>query len=224
MLISFRSFLTAITVLVLGVSGAHVSSARADAVFHWHDAHTKLSVAYPDTWRMVHDQKPDDILTIMAPSDGAFPMCRVRVREDRRSVIYPQRYSTNIQHVNYSRDFWEGYVGEFAAANLGEVGDDAALGRGFGSYANMSFISDSGPRMQRRGIAFVSLYRDNAYIFECSAQASLYEQWHDEFLRIASSINFRKEIHELPGGHYRHFVADPMIVSRGPTPAESVYY
>lgn len=206
-----RSFLAILAVLGLGISSANAE------IFYWQDDGSKASVVYPDTWRIVHNQKPDDVLTIMAPSDNAFPMCRLRVREDRRHVIYPQRYSKNIQHIDYSSDFWQDYVGEFRAANLGAVHDNAGLGKGFGSYADISFISDAGPKMQRRGVAFVSLYRDKAYIFECSAEASSYEQWHGSFMKIASSIDFRKEIYEFPGGNYRHFLADPVIRVHGPS-------
>lgn len=200
-----RSFLTIITVL-----GFSFVPAQAET-FYWQDDGTQVSLSFPDTWRMVHDQKADDVLTIVAPSDGAFPMCRMRVREDRRSVIFPRRFADEIQRVNYSRDFWEGYAGEFRAARLDDTHDDAGLGRGFGSYAHISFISDAGPRMKRRGIAMASSYRDKAFIFECSAEESVFEAWSPLFRQIARTVDFRKEIHELPGGHYRHFPADGVI-------------
>ena len=200
-----RSFLTVLTVLGLSISSASAHE------FYWQDDGTKLSLSFPDSWRMVHDQKADDVLTIVAPSDGAFPMCRMRVREDRRSVIYPARFSPNIQRINYSRDFWEDYIGEFRAARLDEVQDNAGLGRGFGSYAHMSFISDAGPRMKRRGLALASIYRDKAFILECSAEASTFETWYPVFRHIASTVDFRKEMFELPGGYYRYFPGDGVI-------------
>lgn len=204
-----RSFLAVFTALIFSI-GAFSDAAQANS-FYWQDAQTKVSVAYPDTWRMIHNQKPDDVLTIVAPSDGAFPMCRIRVNEDRRSVIFPVRYSQNVQRLNYSEDFWQDYIGEFRAAKLDDYQDNAAFGRGAGSYAYISYISDALPRMKRRAIAFVSLYRDKAYVIECSAEASVYEKWDPLFRQIADQVDFRKEIYELPGGHYRYFTADDPI-------------
>lgn len=223
MSVFFRSVLTVFTGLVFVISSGAVSSASAE-VFYWRDVDTRVSVSFPDTWRVIHNQKPDDVFTVVAPSDGAMPMCRLRVREDRRFVIYPARFADNIQRVHFSRDFWEQYAGEYQAATLQDVHDDAGLGRGFGSYAHIAFISEAGPRMQRRGVAFAALYNDKAYILECSSEASAFEQWYRPFLSIAKSVDFRKEVHELPGGHYRHFPVDGKVRINGQHPKDVIYY
>ncbi|MCB1532554.1 MAG: hypothetical protein KDJ35_06775 [Alphaproteobacteria bacterium] len=196
-----------IGLLFLGITGA---SAQAHEFF-WQDAKSKASLSYPDTWRMIHHQKPDEVLSIVAPDDGSMPMCRLRVREDLRNVIYPRRYAANVQHIDFSRDFWDAYAGEFLNANVDKVQDNSGLGRGYGSYAHISYIPDALPAMQRRALAFVSLYRDKAYIFECSSERSAFETWYPTFRHIADSIDFRKEIHELPGGDYRYFPGDGVL-------------
>ncbi len=162
-----------------------------------------MSLTVPDSWHMVHNQKPDDILTFIAPSDGAFPLCRMRARQDRRFVIYPQRYSRSIQHLYYSDAFWEAYAGEFLEGEVTLASDNAGLGRGRGSFAEITFIPDAAPKVQRKGVVFASLYRDKAYILECSVEASVYKSWLPAFLSVAKSVEFRSEIAQLPGGQYK---------------------
>lgn len=203
----FKWIAATLALLVLTAFAPHASAYD----FFWQDSKTKASLAFPDDWRVVHNQKTDDVLTIVAPSDNEFPMCRMRIREDRRFMIYPRRYADNIQRINYSEEFWQSYIGEFRAGRLDEMHDNSGLGRGYGSYAYISFIPDASPLMKRRGLVFVGLYRDKAYIFECSAHADAFEAWAPVFLNIASTVNFRKELHQLPGGYYRHFPADKVL-------------
>src|SRR5688572_10187132 len=97
---SFRSFLIASIVAFSGIP-----SAQAE-VFYWQDAHTKMTVTVPDTWRLTSNQMPNDQLTVLAPGANEYAMCRLRADKDRRFLIYPQRYSAAIQRKNFSKDFW----------------------------------------------------------------------------------------------------------------------
>jgi hypothetical protein len=213
---SIKTFLIAVSLVFTGASAAQAE------VFYWQDAHTKMSVTVPDTWRLTSNQLPDDQMTVLAPGNGEYAACRLRAREDRRFLVYPQRYSGAVQRKNFSKDFWSQYVAEFPAGELNSVTDNAGLGRGFASWADISFIADG--NVQKRGLAFVSLYNDTAYIMECSAEASVYDQWHNAFLNVAKSVDFRKVIHEFPAGNYRDFLGDGAIEIRGERPIDTRFY
>ena len=219
---SFRSVLTAIAVLGLFVSPALIGQAKAE-VFFWQDPVSKVSLTFPDTWRVIHNQKPDDVLTIVAPSDGAFPMCRLRVREDLRHRIYPARYADELQRVYYGSDFWDKYAAEYAQATVEDTHENAGLGRGFASYAHISFVSDAGPKMKRRGLVFASLYHNKVYILECSAEQSAFDQWYDPFLSVVKSVDFRQEVFQFPGMFYRP-LPDPLLKINGEREIDVGYY
>lgn len=218
---SFRSSLTMLTAVILGFSA--VPSAQADTFF-WQDPGTKLTMSVPDTWAMIHNQKTDDVLTFIAPSEDAFPKCRMRVRQDRRFLIYPHRYATAIQHLHYSEQFWEDYAGEFPAASIDHYADDAGLGRGRGSFAEIYFEPDSAPKVPRKAIVFAALYRDKAYILECSANVTAYDKWLPAFLSVAKSVEFRQEVAQTPGGHYKKLFGSRAIeIMDGPKETD-VYF
>ncbi len=191
-----------------------IPQAKAD-IFVWRDPDSKLTLSYPDTWRQVHNQKPDDVVTIAAPGDNDFATCRVRVSEDRRFVIYPRHFAGELQRVNYSRDFWENYVGEFSGAEINGVWDNAGLGDGFASFADVSFVSSTGPKMQKRGLMFATVYNDKAYIAECSSETGSYANWYKPFLSFVKSVDFRDEYVANPNGEYRDFYSDKPLRIRG---------
>lgn len=194
-------------VLAVVLASAAGSPASAD-VFFWRDADTNLSVTYADTWRQTSNQKPDDIFTVLAPGDNQYAACRVRVREDRRFVIYPRRNAAAIQRQNYSRDFWDSYVGEFNGAVINNVWDNAGLGDGFASFADISFITSVGPKVQKRGLMFATVYNDKAYIAECSSETGAFVDWYKPFLSFVKSVDFRDEYHIHGNGWYRDFTQD----------------
>ncbi len=211
------SFLIAIAVLVSYVPSAHAE------VYFWQDPVSKVSVTVPDTWRMSHGQKPGDVMTFWAPGVNDHASCRMRVRDDKRFVIYPQRYSDEVQRLNFSKDFWDAYVGEFKDAVVHETRDNAGLGRGFAGYADVSFVTAIGQKVEKRGIAFVSLYGDKAYVLECSAQVQAFNKWYKTFMSVAKSVDFRKSIYEFPGANYRSFLKDANVIIHGEHEAD-VYY
>ncbi len=193
---------------------AAVSPARAD-VFVWRDAESKLSLSFPDEWRRIHNQQPGDVFTVAAPGNNEFATCRMRVWDDGRFTIYPRKYAANIQRVNYSREFWERYVGEFAGAEINGVWDNAGLGDGFASFADVSFISPIDPKMQKRGLIFATVYNDKAYVAECSSEAAAYGDWYKPFLSFVKSVDFRNEYSPRLNAWYRTFQYDPVIRIRG---------
>jgi len=109
--------LLALTSLILFTG---LSTGRAE-VFVFGNQQDRVGVSYPDTWMRIHNQKPDDVLTVVAPGDGEFATCRVRVREDRRHLIYPPHLSAEVQRVAYSKEFWFDYMGEYDDSYIADV-------------------------------------------------------------------------------------------------------
>ena len=183
--------------------------AQAD-YFAWKDAGSGLEITFPDTWRSVSTQDRDDVLRIVAPSDNAYPLCEVKVHDDRRYVIFPVEFSSAIQRQTVSREFWDAYLGEYEDYRLDTVQDNAGLGRGFASYAYAAYTQRDGTVLEaRRAIMFASLYFDKLYVVECSALEHAYEDWHFQFLDVIKSVNFEKTYNEIPSGNYfRDFTRD----------------
>ena len=187
-------------------------TARAD-YFVWKDAHIRLSLSFPDTWQQVNNADPDDILTIMAPSGRGQAQCRIRVRADRRHIIYPSRFGWAIQKIDYSMGFWDDYLQEYTDPSISMMHDGAGFGRAFGSYVEASYQGIvPGPEMSRKMLGFASLYYDKAYILECSAHRDAFDQWRTSFLSIAKSIDFDKRYNEAFTGNYRNFMGDPRLI------------
>ncbi len=208
-------FFHAITLMLVFIGG-FAATARAD-YFVWQDPKSGLILTYPDTWAMVNQTQPDEVFAVMAPSsDGDDPVCRVRVRDDKRFLVYPPHLGREVQTISYSRAFWEEYLGEYD--NFAIYGNnDAGLGRGYGSYAVAGYDGTIlSPNTKRRGIMVASLYFDKAYIVDCSARVGAFEKWQPAFLSIIGSVDFKKAHDELWSGNYRNFFADPRIEFKWP--------
>ncbi|MCB1530053.1 MAG: hypothetical protein KDJ42_03475 [Alphaproteobacteria bacterium] len=184
----------------------YASPARAD-YFLWEDQKSGLTISFPDTWKVQSNRNPDDIFTVMAPSENDQPVCKVKVREERRYVIYPPKFGSDVQKVAVSAPFWEQYLGEYSGHNLSNVYDGAGLGRWFASYALASYATYSGNVLQhRRALMFASLYNDKLYILECSTLNHAYEDWRVIFQSIVKSIDFKKAYNENVTGYYANFL------------------
>jgi hypothetical protein len=192
--------------IVLSVFCVLPSAARAD-YYLWRDADSGLTISFPDTWKVQNNAKPDDIITVMGPSDNDQPVCKVTVHDDRRYVIFPPEYGRDVQKVAVSTPFWKQYLGEYDGYDLNRVYDGGGLGRWHASYALASYKAHLGTVMQtRRAIMFASLYNDKLYILECSSLNHAYEAWAPMFQSIVKSVDFKKAYHELPIGEYANFL------------------
>ncbi len=181
--------------------------ARAD-IFVWQDPASDVSVAYPDRWSRGHNQQADDVLTVHAPyTQGAndFASCRVRVRGDKRFTIYPRSYDPAIQHHALDQKFWADYLGDYRSVEVHAIYNDAGLGRGFASRAEISFVSSAGPKVQKRGFVYATIYNDKLYAVECSADRLAFERWQPSFGVVLDSLRIRSEHHLFVGANYRSF-------------------
>lgn len=198
----------ALFVVALALTLVIAVPARAD-YFVWEDPDSGMTVTFPDTWKRQSNQQPDDMLTIQGPaSDNAQPVCRVRVRDDKRGLVYPPEYSRSVQKEFVSRAFWKDYLATYDDFNTGPI-YEGGLGRGFASYTTASFTRRDGTVHQTRsGILFASLYFDKVYIIDCSTLSEGFGQWVDTFRSIIKSVDFRKAHHERDYGDYANFLHD----------------
>ncbi|MFN3827870.1 MAG: hypothetical protein ACK4NR_09635 [Micavibrio sp.] len=205
-----RSILTAVATIALLIGGA--SAAKAD-YFVWQDQGTGLTLSYPDTWYVENGQDPDDVAVLMAPSGRANAYCRIRSHEDKRYAIFPPRYNSSIQKIEYSLGFWDRYLREYKQPELYNLQNSTGLGRGWASFAEAGYTSSVPfPEMERRAVLFASLYNNRVYIVDCSSHKDAFDQWKGPFLSIAKSIDFKKANHELLTGHYRNFMEDGRLL------------
>ena len=200
------TFLSIVLIFVAAPVRADVSVA--------HDHKSGASLVYPDTWKRGVNQLSDEKIVINAPG-AERASCRLRVREDKRFNVYPVRYGLNIQRVAVSDAFWDDYLSGYHYAEIIRGRDDGGMGRGFASWVEISFISDTGPKIHRRGLAMASIYNGQLYVAECSTVAARFTKWYKPFMKVLGSVSFKKGPHELPSGHYRNFLSDSDLLVHG---------
>lgn len=182
-------------------------SLPAHADFHvWQDDKSGVVWSFPDTWRVTQNKQPDDVMTLAAPSGDGYASCRMRVKDDRRFMIYPPKHSEAIQRVAYSDKFWQNYLEGFSDPQIHILRNNASIGRGVAGYVLASFSkSNPGPMMRRKAMIFATSYYDKLYMLECSAAEHAFDRWRLSFLSIAKSVDFKKTHHELITGEYSDF-------------------
>ncbi len=188
---------------------------KAD-IFFVEDQNDRFTISFPDLWEKIGNQNPDDKLTITAPGDNDFVLCKVKVNEDRRFVIYPSKFDPQIQRTAISDEFWDNYLAQYNDVSIDRLRDNAGLGLGHASMVEASYETSGSAIVKKRGIMFASLYHDQVYIVDCSSEASVYDKWRPAFLSIIKSVDFKKVISERSNGYYRGFMADPVVDVNGP--------
>ncbi len=194
--------------LTLAIVFLSTAPAHAD-YFLWQDEKSGLTMTFPDTWKMQSQRNPDEVLRIVAPSDGDNPVCTVKVSDDSRYTIFPPDYGDAVQRTAVSIPFWQSYMGHYDDYVIDRVFDGGGLGRWLASYALASYTMRDGTAMQqRRGIMFASLYHDKLYVAECSSLNHAYERWGPNFRSVIKSIDFKKMHHEHMTGDYANFLGE----------------
>lgn len=182
--------------------------AHAD-YYVWDHQKTGVTLTYPDTWKLTNNRKPSDIFTVAGPNDYRdHPRCSLNVRDDRRFLIYPPEYSHSVQKIAYSSDFWETEVRKrYHNPEVIQFGDNAGLGKGFGSYVIVDYVVKHGDKdIEMRALANATLYAGKAYYFECTARRDGFDKWQPLFQSIGGSIDFQKVYSEHAHGFYRNFI------------------
>ena len=187
--------------------------ANAD-VFAWQNQEKDVSLSFPDRWAIVGNISNDEILRIAAPSakdESEDARCSLRVSDENRFQMYPVSYSGALQREYVSEDFWTRYSGEFKNYQINHVQDNAGLGRGFASYADVTYEDYGQPRMIRRGVMFASLYQNQLHVLECSSEIGAFEKWYPSFLGIVKSVDFQSTV-PFKRGYYRHFYDGETVI------------
>ncbi len=187
---------------------ALAAPAKADYVV-WTDVHTGAYVSYPDTWKAINNQQPDDIITLSLPSGEDNAVCRLRANEDRRFMIYPNRFRKDIRDINFTNDFWADYTASYDNVNVIRQQNAAGLGQGFASMTLISFVTPPDePFANKAGLMLVTNYGDKVYVAECTSNAMNYRKYHTLFLTFFKTIDFKPAYSVTTVGDYRNFLKD----------------
>lgn len=216
------------TLSFVGVLSVSFVAPSFASVFVWQDPQSGVSVSFPDRWAVVSNKDTHDVLTVRAPGEYDYASCKVSAKTDARFAIYPRKFADNIQRVALNDHYWNEHYASVNDTVFHSVQDNKGLGRGFASMAEVSYETAPdalhGLKMQKRGIAFASLYDNTLYTVECSAQASSYHKWHDAFLSFVKSVDFKQKTNYALTGYYRNFMDDCILKVRGPHFADDTYY
>ncbi len=191
---------------------AFISPAKADYGV-WTDAKTGLTLTFPDTWKQINNVLPVDVITFSVPSGDGAATCKVRAEEDKRFLVYPNKYRQDIRDIEFSNKFWEKYASNYNSVNVFRYADNAGLGQGFSSMILASFLTppntaDGSDVQDRGGVMAVTNYGDKVYVAECSSYLPVYSAYHVQFMDFFKSISFKKFYHESVVGNYRNFLND----------------
>jgi hypothetical protein len=206
----FLRFSMMAAVASIAVMAASVGSAKADYGV-WTDAKTGLTVTFPDTWKQINNETSDDVITLSVASGDANAICKISAQEDKRFLIYPNKYRADIRDKNFAMNFWEKYATNYNSVKMIRYADNAGLGQGFASMALVSFLTppssvDANDSTDRGGIMAVTNYGDKVYVANCSSALPSYGTYHVQFMDFFKSISFKKYYHELVVGDYRNFL------------------
>ena len=181
--------------------------AKAD-YFVWADEKTGLSASFPDDWKIIANQQPDDVLTVAVPSGPDNAKCEIRADIDKRFLIYPQHLRKDVQKVAYSKDFWNEYNATYQNVQILGYGDETGLGKGYASTEMIAYTTPPDePFENRAAIISVSNYYDKTYIAKCSSKQDAYSKYAVKFLSFMKTIDQKKAYHELTiGNHPRNFI------------------
>ncbi len=182
-------------------------TAHAD-YFVWADEGTGLTASFPDSWKIIANRQPDDVLSVALPSGEDKAQCFIRADTDKRFLIYPQHLRKDIQKIAYSKDFWKDYNATYQNVNVLGYGDETGLGKGYASTEMITYTTPPDePFENRAAIVSVTNYYDKTYIAECSSTQSSYEKYATAFLSFMKTIDQKKAYHELTiGNHPRNFI------------------
>ncbi|MDD3021173.1 MAG: hypothetical protein PHX61_09400 [Alphaproteobacteria bacterium] len=187
---------------------AFAAPVKADYVV-WTDLDTGAHISYPDTWKTINNQQPDDIVTLSLPSGEDNAVCRLRANEDRRFLIYPNRFRGDIREINFTNNFWEDYTASYDNVNVIRQQNEAGLGQGFASMTLISFVTPPDePFANKAGLMLVTNYGDQVYVAECTSNAMNYRKYHTSFLSFFKTISFKPAYSVTTVGDYRNFLKD----------------
>ena len=192
----------------LWLATAHTSQAHSYA---WTDPNFNISLNYPDTWQPQGGLPTNALWQGVAPnkvSGSDQGQCTLFAKRDKRFLIYPKSQMAQVVAHESAWQNWEKIMANaddlyFYYNNLG------ALGRGNARYTLVDYTDNSNPKEQmlKRALVFTTLYGDTQVQLVCSAGRNQFEQFADQFGRVAGSVQFNDvQYTENYTGYYRDFL------------------
>lgn len=199
--------------------------AKAD-YFVWADEKSGLSASFPDTWKIIANRLPNDVLTVALPSGDDKAQCVLRADTDKRFIIYPNRYRKDIQRVEFSKPFWDKYNANYQNVQILGYGDETGLGKGYASTEMITYTTPPDePFENRAAIMSVTNYYDKTFMAECSSTQNSYQKYGTAFLSFMKTVDMKKAYHELTiGNHPRNFINNGTLEFKDPNGVSTSRY
>ena len=195
-----------ISALILSVFLAALAANPASAHYYaWQDADYKFTMAFPDLWKEQGGLPGDARIKILAPGvDQA--QCSIYAKKDRRFVIYPRDYLTDVVAQEIQWDFWEQ-----AVANYDDLyfyyDNYGGLGAGDARYTLVDYIdTTTEPGVRKRAWVTASIYGDMDVMVHCSSTIESFEKHAADFGQVAQSVQFSPQYTHNIRGYYRDFL------------------
>src|SRR3569832_2193661 len=112
----------------MGVLLASVAPKANADTFVWKDAKNGYTISFPDVWRIQTDDAGYTRLRIAGPLAEARTTCRLQVRHDGRTLIYPKRLMGEAVMEKLDHGYWDDTVAEFHDAKINRYFAPASLG------------------------------------------------------------------------------------------------
>jgi hypothetical protein len=203
-----------IVLLAILLTAGAADMARADT-FVWTDPKYGYTMSFPDSWRMQTQDNPTTQMRVAGPIGEDLATCKMEVRKDGRTLIYPKRLVDEAVMDKLGRDFWDRYTGELINPQISDYYAPASLGdKGDGTAIRVGFLQNDGKGTQvpMTGIMIASLYGPDLYVASCSSRYEMYGRYAALFGSILDSITLEKTYHPFATGYYRNFLMDPKLV------------
>lgn len=179
-----------------------INPAHAE-VFVWKNAEFGIDFVFPDLWREQLNGNPDILLDILAPQGRDMARCKISAKEDKRYIMYPQKYNKRVNSIVFDMVGVRDHYIEKDTVSVLKRDDYAAIGKADAVYAEVLFVDHSRAMpVQMQSFMFATLYGDMNFVFECEAVAQNFEYWRPVFINMAKSVDFPlwQDIH--PHGLY----------------------
>lgn len=198
---------------ILAVSVMTAGAVKADT-FVYRDVKNGYTMSFPDSWRMQTGDQPDTQLRIAGPIAEDMATCRMEVRHDGRSLIYPKRLVDEAAKEKLGDDFWAQETGQYLNAKITSNYYPAGLGdKGDATAIRVSFLQKTGDggTVQMHGISIASLYGSDLYVASCASKHEMYERYAAIFGEILDSVMLESKYHPFATGYYRNFLLDEPV-------------
>jgi hypothetical protein len=181
-----------------------VSAANAH-YYAWADNDFGFKLSFPDGWKMQGGLPGDARIKVLAPgNDGA--QCTIFAKKDRRFMIYPRDYMTDVVAQDIQWDYWNQ-----AVANYDDLyfyyDNYGALGSGDARYTLVDYIDKTTkPGVRKRAWVHATLYGDLHMMTHCSSPIENFDKHAADFGQIVDSIVFEPQYTPTYNSSYRDFL------------------